>query len=78
VKAHGGAGHRCAIRRGTCTELATKRRTSFLKKRSKKLLSVSLGAGARWRLSGEGFLLLFFKKEVLPFLRLKQTQRLFA
>jgi multidrug efflux system outer membrane protein len=46
-------------------------RTSFLKKRSKKLLSVSGSTESTWVGLGHGaidksFLLLFFKKEVLP------------
>jgi hypothetical protein len=48
-----------------------KKDSSFLKKRSKKLLSVSGGAGAPRVNANPGamdksFLLLFFKKEVLP------------
>jgi hypothetical protein len=45
---------------------------SFLKKRNKKLLSVAPGMGAthlaRWlRVTSKSFLVLFFKKELLPF-----------
>jgi hypothetical protein len=46
-------------------------RSSFLKKRSKKLLSVSCGAGvprgaSRLRATDKSLLLLFFRKEDLP------------
>jgi hypothetical protein len=55
-----------------------KGRTSFLKKRSKKRLTVSGSAGAprrpaRLRATGKSFLLLFFKKEVLPFLHVAEA-----
>jgi hypothetical protein len=43
-----------------------KGRTSFLKKRSKKLLHVGLSGATGARASGKSFLVLFFKKELLP------------
>jgi hypothetical protein len=46
--------------------MAVEERSSFLKKRSKKLLTLGgYGAGPR-RQKGKSFLVLFFKKEQLP------------
>jgi hypothetical protein len=39
---------------------------SFLKKRNKKLLNVARGCGV-WPATNKSFLVLFFKKELLPF-----------
>jgi hypothetical protein len=51
--------------------LKEKERTSFLKKRSKKLLLIAASRPFKWAnavlpLIDKSFLLLFFKKEVLP------------
>jgi hypothetical protein len=67
-----GAGRQLAPESGYRHE--NKGRSSFLKKRSKKLLSIAFGRMARKgpRMKPEtdkSFLLLFFKKEVLPSLR---------
>jgi hypothetical protein len=43
-------------------------RPSFLKKRSKKLLLLEVHAGGRSATAIKSFLLLFFKKEGLPYL----------
>jgi hypothetical protein len=65
-------GDQCSYQRfGTVhDELLRKQGSSFLKKRTKKLLSVTGNTNARWSnqklaASGKSFLLLFFKKEVL-------------
>jgi hypothetical protein len=43
--------------------LEGKARSSFLKKRSKKLLSLQVGAGESSATANKSFLVLFFKKE---------------
>jgi hypothetical protein len=43
----------------------SKRRSSFLKKRSKKLLCLLVGAGRKSATAIKSFLVLFFKKELL-------------
>jgi hypothetical protein len=46
-----------------------KKECSFLKKRTKKLLYFRARAGTKSATENKSFLLLFFKKEVLPFCR---------
>jgi hypothetical protein len=48
--------------------MAKEESTSFLKKRSKKLLIVGRRAWGNSEPNGKSFLVLFFKKEHLPFL----------
>jgi hypothetical protein len=54
-----GCGHDAARRGGN-------KECSFLKKRTKKLLLLQVRRGQRSATANKGFLLLFFKKEVLP------------